>query len=413
MKTVLRFPRLFGIFAFAFLAVSLGVTAESRAAIGVTCSPTLPAAGQVTSFPISCVVDCPGGGTVASVLHFRPRTTNRLKITIEGTCKEAVDFVPSGVTLQGAAAGDGLTAPSASANPVLGISGGGVILNNLTLSGGVNPLLLHNNSGVTGNHLVISGGSVQNVLAMGAIELANSTIENSAGDGIDAEWGGTVFLDGGTVEKNAGYGLLAEQGSRIDVLGGATISNNGTSGTLSAGALAVMAGVVSVSDGTIENNTFVGIETVDGGDAKLITSSAIVRSNAGDGVEVFGGSFHANGGVVTGNSGNGISVYNSGTALLNGNANVASNAGNGVLVWDGSVTVGSLGGPATIQSNSGNGIYVETNSVASFFNSGSQILNNTGWGIVCDGAPANPLYGGYTPTVSGNGKGQISCNKAP
>ena len=77
------------------------------------------------------------------------------------------------------------------------------------------------------------------------------------------------------------------------------------------------------------------------------------------------------------------------------------------------MNVGNGDGSAAIQSNSANGIYLKTNSVGYFNNAGNQIVSNSGWGILCDGAPANPLIAGTIGTVSGNGAGQISCNMAP
>jgi hypothetical protein len=80
---------------------------------------------------------------------------------------------------------------------------------------------------------------------------------------------------------------------------------------------------------------------------------------------------------------------------------------------------GGVGGgaPGAIQSNGANGIYLKTNSVGFFNDAGNQIVGNSGWGILCDGPPANPLIAigpaGTIGTVSGNGAGQISCNLAP
>jgi hypothetical protein len=70
-----------------------------------------------------------------------------------------------------------------------------------------------------------------------------------------------------------------------------------------------------------------------------------------------------------------------------------------------------------IQSNGANGIYLKTNSVGFFNDAGNRIVSNSGWRILCDGPPANPLIAigpaGKVGTVSGNGAGQISCNIAP
>jgi len=142
--------------------------------------------------------------------------------------------------------------------------------------------------------------------------------------------------------------------------------------------------------------------------------------NARDGVQVGSGSADVDG-VISNNARHGISVFNSGAAIADDGAVVASNAANGILVEDGTVQVGSggVGGGAagTIQSNGANGIYLKTNSVGFFNNAANQIVSNHGWGILCDGAPANPLIAigpaGTVGTVSGNGAGQVSCNTAP
>ena len=171
MKTVSCFPSRARIAALALLAAWFAGPGEGRAQSpdaqfpgGLTCKK-VPPEGHVTSNPIACTVSCAKGGKLASALALAPRTTAGLTITIKGTCVEAVDQVPGNVTLQGASPGDGLQAPAASSNPVLGISGAGVTLDNLTISGGVNALFVRNGATVTGNNLEIEGSSVRNVWA--------------------------------------------------------------------------------------------------------------------------------------------------------------------------------------------------------------------------------------------------------
>jgi hypothetical protein len=412
MKTVSRFPSCVRIAALALLAAWFVGPGDGRAQSpgaqmpgGLACQK-VPPEGHVTSNPIACTVSCANGGTVSSALALAPRTTAGLTVTIKGTCVEAVDHVPGNVTLQGASSGDGLQAPDASSNPVLGISGAGVTLDNLTISGGVNALLVRSGASAAGNNLVIEGSSSRNVLANGVITLNSSTIENSSGDGIDALSGGIVFLNGGTVRNNS-RGLSVGAGSYLNALGGAVISDNtGGHGANINGSLAVFAA-------TIEGNSPDGVHLFNGGTA-LIFGPGVVRSNARDGVLVLGGSVEVEG-VISNNARHGISVFNSGTAIVQAGGVVASNSANGVLVEDGTVNVGNLGAGAnaTIQSNGANGIYLKTNSVGFFNNAGNQIVSNSGWGILCDGAPANPLIAGTIGTVSGNGAGQISCNIAP
>jgi hypothetical protein len=417
MKTVSCFPSRARIAALAFLAVWFVEPGEGHAQwsdtqfpSGLTCHKA-PPEGHVTSNPIACTVSCGRGGKVASALALAPRTTAGLTITINGTCIEAVDQVPGNVTLQGASSGDGLQAPAAASNPVLGISGPGVTLDNLTISGGANALFVRNGATVTGNNLEIEGSSVRNVWARGVLTLNSSTIENSSGDGIDALSGGIVFLLGSTVRNNS-RGLSVGSGSYLDADGGAVISDN------TGGHGAQVNGSLFVNAATIEGNSPDGVHLFGGGTV-VIAGPGVVRSNARDGVFVLGGSAEVDG-VISNNARHGISIFNSGTAIVDDGGVVASNAANGVLVEDGTVNVGNGGsgpGSATIQSNGANGIYLKTNSVGFFNNAGNKIVSNSGWGILCDGSPANALIAigiaGTIGTVSGNGAGQISCNIAP
>jgi len=410
MKTVSCFPSRVRIAALALLAAWFAGPGDGRAQSpgGLTCHK-VPPEGHVTSNPIACTVSCAQGGKLASALALAPRTTAGLTITISGTCVEAVDQVPGSVTLQGASSGDGLQAPAASSNPVLGISGAGVTLDNLTISGGATALWVHSGASAVGTNLEIEGSSIRNVFANGIITLNSSTIENSKGDGIDALSGGIVFLLGGTVRNNS-RGVLIGDASYLDANAGAVIADNTPNhGVDVTGRLVVFAA-------TIEGNSPNGIIVNHGGFA-FVANPGVVRSNARYGVQVFSGGARVAGGAISNNARYGISVFNSGTALLDTGAVVASNAANGVLVEDGTVNVGNGDGSATIQSNGANGIYLKTNSVGFFNNAGNQIVGNSGWGILCDGSPANPLIAigpaGTIGTVSGNGAGQISCNLAP
>src|SRR5215469_5181718 len=349
MKTVYSFRSRVRIAAVALLAVWFALPGDALAQSpgaslpnGLTCQKPLPPEGHVTSNPITCTLSCGKGGKLASALALAPRTTAGLTITISGTCVEAVDQVPGSVTLQGASSGDGLQAPAASSNPVLGISGAGVTLDNLTISGGATALWVHSGASAVGTNLEIEGSSIRNVFANGVVTLNSSTIENSKGVGIGALSCGIVFLNGGTVRNNA-RGILVGGGSYVDALGGAIITNNtGSHGALVTGSLAVIAA-------TIEGNSPDGIH-LNGGNA-FIAGPSVVGSNARDGVQVGSGSADVDG-VISNNARHGISVFNSGTAILDDGAVVASNAANGVLVEDGTVQVGSGGsgpGSGTIQ----------------------------------------------------------------
>ena len=99
--------------------------------------------------------DAPGGvGRKARQAHIGGR-----QVGLDGLKEriEAVDHVPGNVTIQGASSGDGFQAPAASSNPVLGISGGGVTLDNLTISGGATALWVHSGANAVGTQLQVWG----------------------------------------------------------------------------------------------------------------------------------------------------------------------------------------------------------------------------------------------------------------
>jgi len=401
--------------AVALVAGLLGA-GEARAQ-GLIC-PAVPPA--IPTFnPISCTVNCAQGGTIASALSLRARSTNNFTITINGTCVESVDHVPSGVTLQAGMSGATLQAPSSSTDPVLGISGIGVTLTGLTISGGVNALRGRSGSAFTGNNLLIEGASNADVLLNHAVVTLNtSTIQNSADYGIDGAYGSTMFLNGGIVQGNAGYGAFFETDASLEVFGGAVLEKNAVAGASSQDAATVL-----ISDGTIENNAtggggVSGLLTGHGGHLRLIGSGTSVVNNGGDGILVQGsGTLELDTNpVVADNASDGIHLTNGGNIKIRIGAVIQGNGGNGIYVESGDLQVGDNNGPATIQNNKQNGIFLRTNSVAFFDNSSNQIINNTGWGIFCTGAPSNPLI--YEPlgtvgTVSGNGAGQIHCNVSP
>jgi hypothetical protein len=309
-----RFGRWLWVAVVTLLMVLLAGADEVRAQ-ALSCKtagglPVVPFLGLVTSNPISCTVNCGAGGTVASAVAMKPQTTNTLTITINGTCVESVDDVPSGVTLQAGTSGATLQAPSSSTDPVLGISGTGVTLTGLTITGGVNTLRGRSGSAFTGNNLVVEGGSNTDVLLNhSVVGLNTSTIQNSAGDGIQVFWGSTLFLNGGTVEQNAGTGVDARYDGSADIFGGVVLQHNSFDG-----ADAEIGGAVAISGGTVTKNA----SAAGGGQAGVAAGT--------------GGHVYVTGTTVSSNAGDGIYALIGGNALIEGGATVANNSGNGLSV---------------------------------------------------------------------------------
>ncbi|MGH7045441.1 MAG: right-handed parallel beta-helix repeat-containing protein [Stellaceae bacterium] len=367
----------------------------------------------MTSNPVSCTVNCAAGGTLASAVALQPRTTGRLTITIKGTCVASTDDLPSRITLQGAT-GATLQAPKATTDPVLGISGIGVELSKLTISGGVYALRGHQGAAFDGTDLVIEKASTADVLLNHAVATLNtSTIESSASDGIDAVYGGTISLNGGVVQKNTAIGVSATESGSADIFGGAMLEDNGV-----AGAYAGSGGSVDVSAGSVTKNGsgsggIGGIDVGTGGAAVVEGSTTSVSGNTGDGIAVFeGGVARIDDAKIEDNSGEGLLLDQGAFAKIREGAIVEGNE-IGIYVGSGTVTVGDTLGPATIQSNKSDGIFLRTNSVALFGNSANKIIDNSGWGILCTGSPSNPLIYGTVGTVSGNKAGRIDCKTSP
>lgn len=406
--------RLASVAAAAFAAGLLAGPGGVYAA-GLSCAG-LPAAGAVTSNPISCTVKCSAGGKLSDAIGLKPHTSSSLTITVSGICVESNDHVPGGITIQGPASGATLQAPGTTTDPVLGISGGAT-LSNLTITGGLNALRVHPLGNVTGNNLVIEKASNADVLIdHGSLTLNTSTIENSGTDGIDVNWGGAVFLNGGTVRNNAQVGVNANFDGSADIFGGAVLQSNGLTG-----AQATQGGALLISAAAITKNGFGaggegGINIGTGGHALVEGNTTTVSSNSVRGMGVFdGGAAHLqNGAAVASNSGDGIDLSQGGFVKVRLGAIVRGNTGNGIDVQSGNVTVGDNAGPAIIESNKGDGLFMRTNSVANFGNAGTKITGNGSWGIFCTGSPASPLlYGAPIGTVSGNKAGQIHCNTSP
>ncbi len=343
MGSVPRFGRRLCVVVATSAALLVG--AGEVDAAGLSCTG-LPAAGAVTSNPISCTVNCAAGGTLASAVALKPRTTSRLTITISGTCVASTDDLPSSITIQGASSSATLAAPKATTDPVLGISGIGVELSKLTISGGVYALRGRSGSAFTGTDLIVEKASTADILLNHSVVTLNtSTVENSAGDGIDANWNSTVFLNGGIVQNNTSTGVNAVYDGSADVYGGALLQNNGYQG-----AGAGYGGTVLISAGSVTKNGFGsggvgGIGTGTGGHVVVEGSTTSVSNNDHNGIlaDDSGSALVQDGATIANNSGNGLVLVQGGFAKVRAGATVSGNTGNGIDAEIGTLTVGELG----------------------------------------------------------------------
>lgn len=286
----------------AVSAIVLLAGAGEVHAAGVSCSG-LPAPGVVTARPLVCSVDCTVGGTLREAIALRPRTTARISIGIKGTCVESNDHVPGGIIFVGGT----LQAPSDTTDPVLGISGSGVQINNVVISGGRTALRIRTGAAVTANAVRIENAANAGVvISHGSLALNFSTVEGSASDGVDVEWGGAVFLNHATVRNNGRNGVSVVDGGTALVEGGATIESNTGNGVLLSQGGFLKVGDSSIIRGNAGNGIYVESGNVAVGDAD---GPALVENNKGDGLFMRTNSVASFGNVdtkITGNSGHGI-----------------------------------------------------------------------------------------------------------
>jgi hypothetical protein len=288
----------------------------------------LVASGAASSQTISYSVDCSTGHSIASALR-RGDARKPLLIHIKGTCSEFVAIERDNVTLVGEPGlGATIEAPDTSSDAV-SISGSGITLDNLTLTGG--NYGIRNNHGVrvlvrncviqdtasTGIHSWVgdvrvqqstirhAGGNGLRVVRAGSLAISNSQVLDNSGDGIYVHQNGTVSANGNTIRGNRANGVTLHSGSHGDFSGNEISANEETG-------LLVQVG----STANIDNNT--------------------VSRNQGDGIIGYLGAtlvLHDN--EVSQNQGSGV-VGNAHSTIQMGGAHINANYGDGIVMALGS-----------------------------------------------------------------------------
>lgn len=359
---------------------------------------------QPAQEPESVTVDCAAGESIGQALAESVASSARLTITIKGTCTEAVGIFRDNVTLQGAAPGDGITAP-ASSQPVLPLTGRRIFLGQLTLTGGSQGIFAFNGAQFGANGLHVSGAANAGISVTGNAvgNISNSTVENtpralsasggvvnfSGGTirdnvmGVSARSGGAVSLVNSLVEDSSFHGVTADPGGSID-LNNSVVRTSGNTGAFAFGGDIFITGAGSL----IEGSTFSGVSASDGG------------------------SVHLSGGARSAGNNGGASTSNGGALLIQGGAIVENNTHVGVAIHGGSSL--RMRGGVIVRGNGDHGIFVSDTGVATFGDATNQIVNNGRFGILCAGAPSVAMISGNPGTVTGNTQGQVNCpNSGP
>jgi parallel beta-helix repeat protein len=335
--------------------------------------PIGPAGPLGIPVPVAVTVDCSAGQSITNVLQ--TVSGSPLTITVSGVCSENVTITRNDVTLQGAAAGSGITGPDTTQDTVVIQGAQRVALDSLTVSGGYN--------GVTGN-----GGA--------AFTVQRSTIQNARNNGIVVRASSSASIDSNTVTGNASDGIQVRENSN------ATITNN-----------------------TIQSNAIYGIQIRQASSALIGQTDAgtaagnLIEGHGRDGIRVyFVSSAHLYGNTIQHNGllgqDQGMSVDWHSAVRLIGLNTITANTGPGIDVRTSTLRTGSGDGitPSTneISNNIGGGIWAEKNAYLDL-REGLTITNNqynpawSGFGLYLDQGSRLRIQ---NTTISGNAQGGIN-----
>ena len=389
---------------------------------------TLYPAARAASVQVVCAGGGPGAfpSISAALSTLNPNDANT--ITVSGTCVENIFFANfERLVIQSAF---GQTATITAADPT------GIVVNTFQSTG----ILLSN--------LVIQGGSTGVLLNQGSnVIITNCTIQGNSGDGLDMQMASTLVMENSTIQDNQGNGMdvavgsnatmatqpnerirvLRNGGDGIDVdgsffqvnFGTLDVENNGGAAIAQTGGRLLMFGD-GVNGGSLFQGNGEGIDIFQAGSARFFGRN-VIRGNGDVGIQIWGSSALFDGGgtlpdgslsatIVQNHNTVGINVVRSGELTMRGPHQIQNN---GSLRADptrrGGIRLnrGSLTlRGVQISDNTGPGIRADQNT-------GVQIINvtvsgNTEEGVLVD----RQSVAGFSQPLSivGNGTASISCD---
>jgi hypothetical protein len=225
---------------------------------------------------VNITVDCTAGQTVAAALQ-QAAAYQSASIGIKGVCAEAVQINNNNTFMYGVGPGDGLALPASNqGQSLLSISASGVVLNNLTLTGGSHTLHVTASAVRVSNTTVAGSGFHGIFMNGGQLELMNSTVTGSAGAGVFAWAGATVHVIQSSIMGGSGTGLLLDASNGF-IDNGSMISGNREGISLYNGA-SVHLRIVTIS-GHSQNGV-----VAQGASSVVIDGGTVVTDNAGHGI---------------------------------------------------------------------------------------------------------------------------------
>ncbi len=396
------------------------------AAIFMLVSPGTGSAGNVQ-------VVCPGGGpgafssVSAALSTLDPHGPNT--ITVSGACAENIFIDKHERLFIQSAPGQTATITAADASGIVlqTFQSTGILISGLVFQGGSTGVLLNQGSNVT---------------------IVNCTMQQNPGDGLDMQMASTLVMENSTLQDNQGNGMSVGVGSnatmatnpneRIRVLrnggdgidvdgsffqvnfGTLDVENNAGAAIFQTGGRLLIVGGQGVGGNLFQGNGE-GIDVFQAGSAQFFGKNTI-RNNGDVGLQVLGSSVRLNGRilpdgtlnatVIEGHATLGVNVVRLGELSMSGPHQIKNNGTaaadptlrGGIRASRGSLT---LFNDVQISNNVGPGILADFNTGTSV-GSNVTISNNSEEGVrIVHQSVANFVE---PFTIAGNGEASISCD---
>ncbi len=233
-------------------------------------------------------------------------------IAVAGTCNENILIRNEKQRIAIDGGGTATISGPSSNSPTLNVRGKGIVIQNLTITGGSHGVVVNRGSNAV---------------------LSNNVIQNTGGDGVKVEQLSFAALVGNTIENNDRDGVSVEENST------ARMGFNLDSET-------------SASANTIQNNAGRGITVSGGSSARIIGN--VISGNGQEGIQVERDSTgDIAGNAINDNQSHGVKVEKNSLVMLGedsgasiyetANITASSNTGFGIKCSDGSVADGRLG----------------------------------------------------------------------
>jgi hypothetical protein len=333
---------------------------------------TVLAAGAFASASaqtVTYMVDCARGQTITGAITGGD-DRKPLVVNVRGTCNEFVAIRRDNVTLRGDPTAS-ISAPSSEAD-LITIGANGVLLENLTLTGGRYGIVVDHAFRTNVSNCVMQDASMDGVrVLVGDVRIINnSTIQRAGANGLHVARAASANLVDSRILDSANAGIHANLNSEVAVAR-STISGNGTGVQLGNGSQG------TVNNTTISGNRGVGI-TVASSQASIGTNN-VITNNATWGVRVFSGAMATiYGNRIEDNGWDGVSGDVGATLVMNDNQ-IRRNGAFGIACRM-NCTMENQGD--TLENNGAGGMLIEQGSKLRFTEDPTH-ASGGGWGLQC------------------------------